>query len=152
MHHIPSKGLKIQMLVDFNPTLRKPVSIALTQAHQAGHYVYQETLQFKTWAKHTDPLTSLRPKPVGLGDVSSGWDVCRTVVLPLNISSNDERSTEEEHVSPPWTVRAGTKESKTSLTLPCKWGTELWYPQTTVSEAEGPSLQPDSLLLSEPER
>lgn len=73
------------MLVDFNLTLRNP---------QGGVYcVPQETLQLWTWTKCTDSLTTLRSKPRGGNAIRQG-DVRRTVVLPLIISSNEERSVE----------------------------------------------------------
>lgn len=107
--------------------------------------------------QNTGSLTTLGSKPregnaIRQGDVSTAWDVRRTVVLPLNIGSNNKRSMEYEHALSSWTASSGTKGRQTSLTLPCKWGTELEYPQTTVSEGGGPSLQPDSLELLEPER
>jgi len=59
---------------------------------------------------------------------------------------------EQERALSSWTASSGTRRSQRSLTLPCKWGTELQYPQTTFSEGEGPSRQPGSLELLEPER
>lgn len=49
--------------------------------------------------QNTGPLTTLRSKPregnaIRQGDVSTAWDVCRTVALPLTTSSNDKRSME----------------------------------------------------------
>lgn len=50
------------------------------------------------------------------------------------------------------TVNSSTKESQTSLTLTCKWGTELQYPQKSVSYGGCPLLRLNSLELLVPER